>query len=109
MSRLPQYPKRPHKGGQARIKIRGKDVWLGRWNSPESLQKFARIIAELAASSVAPSAPSTAKNLTAAELIDAFREWAEKRYVKNGKQTRGYLSSFIPAARRYFFRIPRTQ
>lgn len=44
--RVPPYPKRPHKSGLARIKINGKQIYLGKHGSKESRQKYAAIIAE---------------------------------------------------------------
>lgn len=84
-TRIPNYPSRPHKSGQARIKVRGKDVWLGRWNSPDSRAKYARIVAELAAGGEA--APTRSFDVTIFDLVNAFRSWAATRYVKNGRQT----------------------
>ena len=43
MSRFPAYPRRPHSSGQARIKIQGKHVYLGRHGSQESRQKYAEL------------------------------------------------------------------
>jgi integrase len=83
--RLPQYPKRPHKRGQARIKIKGKDVWLGKFGTPESHAEYARIIRELQAGGM-PTADDD-EPVSCAELINNFRQWAEKRYVKNGEPT----------------------
>jgi hypothetical protein len=42
--------------GQARVRIDGKDHYLGQYNSPESHESYARLIADwAAASSVGPS------------------------------------------------------
>jgi integrase len=87
--RIPSYPKKPHKRGYARISVNGRDIWLGRWNTPESRQKYARIIAELESvgaelekQRAAPGVPTVV-----ADLILAFHQYAEKRYVKRGKVT----------------------
>lgn len=87
---VPSYPSKPHKSGAARLRYRGQEYYLGPFNSSASRAKYARIIAEL---NVTPAAIdiSQAKRdntaVTTAELIDAFRVWAEMRYVKHGKQT----------------------
>lgn len=84
-TRIPSYPSKAHKSGQARLRINGRDLWLGRWNSPESKAKYARLVAELAAAESLPPAPQ--QQTSVVELINAFRQFAEKRYLKNGVQT----------------------
>ena len=42
----PAYPKKPHKTGQARIRLAGVDVYLGVHGSPESYTAYERAIAE---------------------------------------------------------------
>lgn len=55
------------------------DVLLpGRYESEESKQAFARIVAEQAASPVVPLANPT--GLSVAELLNAYRKWAEVHY-----------------------------
>jgi integrase len=46
---IPAYPSKPHKSGQARIRIGGRDYYLGVWGSAESRQQYARLVTELAA------------------------------------------------------------
>lgn len=47
--RFPAYPKKKHRSGQARIRIRGRDYYLGVWNSEASRREYARLAAEFAA------------------------------------------------------------
>lgn len=54
---LPQYPRKAHRSGQARVRIAGKEVYLGLFGSAESKKKYARLIAELAASGGEPLPP----------------------------------------------------
>ena len=43
--RIPSY--RHHKPtDRARVTVNGQDIWLGKWNSPESKTKYKRVIAE---------------------------------------------------------------
>lgn len=102
---VPNYPRRPHKSGQARVKIKGKDVWLGAWNSPKSRTKYARIVAELSASGGAVvDRQQKGRSITVVELIEAFRAWAEQRYQKNGKATSEvgmYKSALAPVIELY--------
>ena len=45
---VPTY--RHHKpSGRARVTINGRDIWLGKWNTPESRAEYARVIADLEA------------------------------------------------------------
>ncbi|MBC8876568.1 MAG: site-specific integrase [Planctomycetes bacterium] len=89
--RLPKYPAKPHSSGQARIQLGGRRIYLGEFGSPESYAKFYRIIADYSASGTLPPGPRPAAAqpaaATIAMLVNAHRKWAEKRYVKNGKQT----------------------
>lgn len=90
--RIPQpaYPSKPHSSGQARIKIRGKAIYLGPFGSPASKAKYHRIIAEQCALGGATSPAdghSNSNGSTVSELLAAFWQWATLRYVKNGRPT----------------------
>jgi len=86
--RIPAYPSKPHKTGQARIRLGGKDVYLGVWNTPESRVEYARVVAEYAAAGSVPAATAKpAVGTTVAELLSEFSIWAATRYVKNGAPT----------------------
>lgn len=75
---FPSYPKRPHKAsGQARLRWRGKDYYLGRFDSPESRVEYARLAA-LFATSPEAVAPSKAKALTISNMIEAWHADASK-------------------------------
>lgn len=70
--------------GQARVRIDGKDHYLGPHRSPESLDKYARLIAEWSA--VTPSLRSLEQapaldRLTIAELLVGYLEFAKGYYV----------------------------
>jgi integrase len=83
--RIPSY--RHHKpSDRARVTIDGQDVWLGKWNSPESKTKYNRIIAEwLSAGRQTPVNPD---DLTIVELVARFWTHAEKFYRhKDGSPT----------------------
>lgn len=105
MPREQKYPKKPHSSGQARVKINGKPVYLGLWGSPESKEKFYRLMAEkaaLAADLPLPDAPCHA--ITVAELLAEFTDWAKERYVKNGRKTSEsgmYKAACVPVLRLY--------
>lgn len=75
-ARFPNYPRKPHKSGTARISIRvgGKrrDYYLGAFGSKESLAEYARLATEFAAGHLKPPAakpPTVKARLTIADLI----------------------------------------
>lgn len=86
---VPDY--RHHKtSGRARVRINGKDHWLGKYGSDESRRKYADLIAEhVAGLAVDEGAEvsSAADSLSVAELLCAYLEYAKTYYVKNGKLT----------------------
>lgn len=85
---VPAYPAKPHRTGQARIRLGGREIYLGTWGSPKSRAEYARRIAEFEAADLAAAVNATpAAKPTVAELVDQFRQWAQVRYVKNGRQT----------------------
>lgn len=76
--------------GHAYVNLNGQDHWLGKFNSPDSLAKYQKLIAEHAAGAVidAGGKPATvAAGLTVAEIILAYRKHAATYYVKNGRPT----------------------
>ena len=87
--KVPSYCR--HKAsGQAVVRINGGDHYLGIYGTPESHERYRRIIAEHfcngQTSTVAElAATSRASDLTVVELIAAYWEFAKKYYVKNGK------------------------
>jgi integrase len=85
---------RLHKGsGQAVVTLGGRDVYLGRHGSEESVSEYRRLIAEwLACHRQAPpprleAAASSSSDITINELILAYWEFAKGYYVKNSKPT----------------------
>ena len=87
---IPSY--RLHKAsGQAVVTISGRAVYLGPYGSDDSRKKYAEQISAVAAGTVVdPLIKTEVSNdpgLSIAELCSAFLSFAEKHYVKNGKQT----------------------
>ena len=77
----------------ARVRVEGRDIYLGPYNSPESRQRYAEILAQLTAGK-AVSVPAVSRGAAAAdpgvtvnELVAAFLQHADGHYVKDGKQT----------------------
>lgn len=71
------------------VTIDGLDHYLGPYNSPESWEKYYRLLAEWAANGRAAPAVSSGETLelTINELIAAYWRFARKWYVKNGSPT----------------------
>jgi integrase len=103
--RLPTYPSRAHSSGQARIKLNGRVVYLGKFGSPESHAKFHRVIAEYLGAAVEPVPDSVqVGEIAVAELLAQFLKHATERYVKNGAPTsevRSYKTALRPVYRLY--------
>ncbi len=85
------------KSGQARVRLnsgsRYRDVYLGEYGSPESYEKYRRVVAEhlgdngqnqASQDSVSPSNPN---DWTVAELAVKYDDFASTHYVKNGEPT----------------------
>jgi integrase len=88
VSRLPSY--RLHKPtGQAAVSIGGRDVYLGKHESPESRAEYDRIIAEWLATGRRPMVADSASaaDLSVNEMHLAYLHHADSYYVKNGKPT----------------------
>jgi integrase len=80
---VPSY--RLHKqSGQAIVTVnqngRRKDLLLGRFNSEESLAEYGRVIAEYKVGGVSAADTCRPSDLTVAELLEAFWEWADSYY-----------------------------
>lgn len=88
----------------AYVRVNGKPIYLGRWNSPESKAEYARICAELGASPAA-AVRATADVVTVADVFTAFLEHAVSHYRRaDGTATnevREYAYLLPPAAELY--------
>lgn len=76
---VPTY-RRHSSSGQACVWLNGRDVYLGKYNSPESRAEYARLVAELAAAPAAPPTLSRRSGPTVDEVLLAFWRWAESHY-----------------------------
>ena len=78
--------------GQARVRLGGRDIYLGRWNSKQAREAYGRLLAEVdtAGRSVveaAQAAVAAPVGISVAELLAAFLDHAEATYTKNGRTT----------------------
>ena len=97
--KLPVY--RHHKpSGQARVRWQGREIYLGKFESPESRQRFAELLTkivtgvtldvETAAHRSRSNAPEHDGRLSINELCVLFLKHAEQHYRKDGKLTSEY-------------------
>ena len=74
------------------VRLNGKDIYLGKFGTPESHAEYRRVISEwlashqLTAGTQAAAAPTRA-TVTVNELAPAYLRFAKGYYVKNGKPT----------------------
>ncbi len=99
--RQPSY--RLHKArGTAVVTIDGKNLYLGKYDSPESHEKYARLIAQWQANGrVTPAEPPEGNSsaLTVSELILQYLEHAEVYYKDYGDKHHGEISNLRYALR----------
>ena len=72
------------------VVIDGHAHYLGKYDSPESRERYHRLIAEFHAGRHAPATahpPRTASGLTVNELILAYVRFVDRYYVKDGRPT----------------------
>ena len=114
MSRKPSRPPkyRHYKPKDlAVVRIAGHDRYLGKYGSPESYERYDRLVAEwLLTREHRPvprhpdSSPVATRVVTVNELILAFWHHAKERYVKNGEPTselRSYKTALRPVRQLY--------
>ncbi len=92
--------------GQARVIVGGRHIYLGVYDSPESRQRYAQLIAELKdpANTIRLTQPVGAV-LTVAQVLAAYLQFAEQEYPPiNGKTNRELVAikaSLKPLAQLY--------
>jgi integrase len=84
--RTPSY--RLHRPtGQAVVTLNGRDVYLGKYDTPASRAEYDRVVAEWLVNGRQLGRPGGAGDLTVTELILAYFRFAEGYYRKNGAPT----------------------
>lgn len=88
--RTPKY--RHHKpSGLAVVRLSGRDIYLGPYETPESRSKYDQVVADWLANGrtldVRRTATETQTAFAMCELMVAYLEHAKIYYVKNGRQT----------------------
>jgi integrase len=114
--RLPKQPKYRHYKPKdlAVVRIDGRDVYLGRYGSPESHEKYRRVVGEWFMTGVAPS-PQPKRGGAAAgdgptvnEVMLGYVRFVDGYYVKNGKPTSesGMVKLSLRVLRRLYGETP---
>lgn len=86
-SKIPSYLLHPA-SGQARVRVDGRDIYLGPYGSPESKQAYARLIAECCGTGQSPATSASGEDrLTIATLVLKYDDFVQHYYVKNGLPT----------------------
>lgn len=91
-SKTVSVPKcRHHRGsGQAFVQIKGRRHYLGKWDTPESKERYSRFVAELAANAVLAVPPAT-EGLAVVEVADAYWRFCQGYYRKKDGTPIGWL------------------
>jgi integrase len=88
VNKLPRYTR--HKGGQARVRYNGKCIYLGKYGSQESHEKYAQFIATIPKPEEEGAPPEAAAGaiLLVGEIILHYLAHAKRYYVhQDGTQT----------------------
>lgn len=82
------------------VVLGGRQIYLGRYNSPESLAEYRRLVQEWLARGVAPEPPAPASSLTVDELVLAFwTGFAERHYRRPDGTPTGELGNYRDSLR----------
>ena len=92
------------KSGQARVRLKNgsryRDVYLGEYGSPESLEKYHRVLAEYFGTNgqeqPQPAPAAEPDDWTVAELAVKYDDFASSHYVKDGEATDDRYRAAIP-------------
>src|SRR5690242_7104626 len=113
MPRKKQWQPRPHPhraSGQDRVRVDGRDVYLGPINSEESRKNYAQLLARLASQSPGekPEKKPRQKCLTVAEVVGRHQTDAEERYDPDGGESVQFRYAVEPLVR-LFSDLPVTE
>lgn len=101
-NRTPQF--RRYRGTYARVKLNGRWVRLGPYDSPESKARYKQLIAQWAAEST--PVPTEVKTITVAEVLEAYRLYAKSYYGEDRESFYGHLLSTIRTVRELYADLP---
>jgi integrase len=79
--------------GRAYLRIRGRVRYIGKYGTPESLETYGRLVAEIAAQPDTPVASGSAPtNVTVVEIADAYWQFCQEYYRKKDGTPSGWLA-----------------
>lgn len=99
--KLPTY--RRHPNGQAFFEYRGQRTYLGKYDSPESKERFNRVISQILAGGPGAVAIKPQDTPKIATLINTYLDHAARYYTKDGKATKEYLGMEMAVRKLGFF------
>ncbi len=115
--RLPPYAR--HASGQAKVRIAGKDFYLGRYEKPESRERYERLLAEWVAQGTPRpwsgpcrvGAGASLESTAIAELMLRYLTFAEGHYRKDGRPTSELVAvkRALAYVHRLYSRVPVTE
>ena len=107
----PRIPKYCHHKARnlARVTIDGRDIYLGSYDSPESHEKYDRLIAEWLLSRRVD--PADGRPLTICELMVSYLQFALNYYIKDGERTSefGCITVAMKPLRKLYESLPVTE
>ncbi len=97
--------------GQARVRLQGRDIYLGTYGSEEAEERYRRLIAEWLSGQLPdprqqPPATAHTESISVNALICRYLQWAKTYYVKGGRLSSGYgdMKDAARALRRHYGR-----
>ena len=93
----------------ARVILDGKPVYLGKYNSPESWEKYYRVFTEWNATRTTPTDDEDGPTLTVNELLDAFWEHGLEYYGDDPESTIYNYRPTLNALREIYGLLPATE
>lgn len=97
--RVPSY--RSHCSGQARVTILGKDYLLGPYDSEESRQEYARLIAEYLASGRSKTFGKDPDSLTIAMVVADYLQFGKSYFGESTKEYKNIKRALAPLIKLY--------
>ncbi len=89
-SKIPSY--RLHRpSGLGIVCLDGKRIYLGKWNSKESREKYRRVVAEWLANGRRSHGNQPHESIAVVELIDRYLQFAKTYYQRDGQPTKEVL------------------
>ena len=85
--------------GQARVRMDGRDVYLGRYGSEESRREYARIVAEFGNSPVPARVGAAIRDVSVNEALVPFLAFAEQHYRRPDGTTTNEFEEYKLAIR----------